>query len=55
MSTQITSSELVAVRRFLSSIGRLGGRSKSRAKVGAVRANLDKARAKRWSNRERGG
>ncbi len=37
-----------AVKAFFSANGRKGGRSTSAAKLAAIKANLDKARAKRW-------
>ena len=37
-----------AVKAFFSANGRKGGKSTSAAKLAAIKANLDKARAKRW-------
>src|SRR5437899_3334976 len=43
-----------AVTKHQTEAGRVGGRSRSPAKQAAVRANLAKARAKRWPGREAG-
>jgi hypothetical protein len=38
----------IEVRKYLSKLGRKGGKSRSKAKVEAVRNSLEKARSKRW-------
>src|SRR2546429_5757630 len=43
-----------AITKHQVNAGRVGGRSRSPAKRAAVRANLAKARAKRWPGREAG-
>jgi len=42
------------VKEFFARHGRVGGRSKSAAKVEASRANMEKALEKRWKKRFRG-
>lgn len=41
-----------ATRKYFAAQGKKGGESKSLSKVQAVRANLEKARAKRWPKKK---
>jgi hypothetical protein len=51
----LTKTELQAVKNYFSAVGRLGGKSKSLAKLNACRKTLAKARQKRWIKKENEG